>query len=279
MNEFPEPDPRFSAVMHTTFLPLCVAGDPAKGVCGLFMPAALFDRRLVPHDPDLHMHCKVCWPLFLDKEEELVQNIVWHYAREYGADENWPKLGCGCRLQAWGLPRQKSWEPRVCKLTLFDAGGDIRADFYFLAEQYPAVVHEVLSSLREFVDEAILTMKVEEFQGHIDTVVYNYPKWAPVPGIGHFPFDKHIKENPSFLTIAGWGRLFIEIAKKDMLHLGAVFAMGADMYDHPQAYALGLKAYRKASWFKEVGERYLRLFQEDMDQRFRLSPRRPGLLI
>ena len=61
------------------------------------------------------------------------------------------------------------------------------ADFYFLAEQYPAVIHEVLSSLREFVDEAILTMSVNQFQGHIDTVVYNYPKWAPVPGIGSLP--------------------------------------------------------------------------------------------
>ena len=279
MNECPETDPRFSAVMHTTFLPMCVAGDPRTGTCGFFMPAALFDRRLLPHESDLFMHCKACWPLFVDTEEELVKNIVWHYAREYGADTDWPKFGCGCRLQAWGTPGRKSWEPRVCKMIMFDAGGDIRADFYFLAEQYPAVVHEVLSSLREFVDKAILTMRVKEFQAHIDTFVYDCPEWAHVPGIGRFPFDQHLKKNPSFLTIAGWGRLFIEIAKINMDDLGAVFVMGADMYDHPQAYALGRKAYREAEWFKTMAKRHLKLFKQDMDRRFELSPRRTGQLI
>ena len=280
MNECPETDPRFSDVMHTTFAPMCVAGDPRTGTCGFFMPAALFDRRPLPDHPDkLFMHCKTCWPEVVEKEGELVKDILWHYVHEFGAGEDWPNFGCGCRLQPWSTPGRNSWEPRVCKIIMFDAGGNMTADFYFLAEQYPAVVHEVLSSLREFVDEAILTMKVEEFQGHIDTVVYNYPKWAPVPGIGHFPFDKHIKENPSFLTIAGWGRLFIEIAEKDMLHLGAVFVMGADMYDHPQDYALGRKAYREAEWFKKMAKRHLKLFKQDMDRRFELSPRRTGQLI
>ena len=71
----------------------------------------------------------------------------------------------------------------------------------------------------------------------------------------------------------------MEIAETNMDALGEVFVMGADMYDNPQAYALGQKKYREATWFKKIAERYLKWYYEDMDKRYVYSPRRPGQLI
>ena len=64
-----------------------------------------------------------------------------------------------------------------------------------------------------------------------------------------------------------------------MENLGTVYAMGADMYDHPQAYAFGKNSYPTASWFAKLAERHLHLYKQDMDARSLLEDCPRGWLI
>ena len=167
---------------------------------------------------------------------------------------------------------KKPWRADLCETILFDINGTRRATLYFLADMLPLVVHEVFESNIKRCKDAVLGMSVEEFQANICTKVYNDPRWYPegYPGlrsIGHFPLQEHLdKYNGAYLTIQGWGRLFMAIAEKDLDNLSQIFVMGADMYVTPSKYE-SRGCHPRADYFANCSKEMITRIKEEMDDR------------
>ena len=133
---------------------------------------------------------------------------------KFGEDwRAWPKIGCGAKF----VPYKKG-KSRAIELKLDDGTWEA-----FLADRLPKNLDDEIKRVHADFYKAAEKCTAAEL---IETIPVTFPMthlFKEFPGIAKYPVDQWEREGELVLDQAGWCKICLKIAEKDMTNLGMIF--------------------------------------------------------
>ena len=205
--------------------------DPTTGThcsCGLAFPAKMWEQ------PDLHrwrFACRVNWSALLQAqaqapEDPILKGWVDDMYKEYGDEENWPKIGCGATFVPW-----KKGMSMVAEVKCADGRWEA-----FVADRLPTQLDDEIKRVHAAFFLAGKKLNEEEL---LKIIPISFPMTNHLKGfksIAKYPVDEWEKRNYPCFTTKSWCKLAMMIASKDLTNLHKCFDIAKKIDDQtPEA--------------------------------------------
>ena len=193
--------------------------------CGLAYPSKLW---LQPDKTRWKWVCSLDWKELIKAQEQFPHNEdlgtwVKDLKEKYGSVENWPKIGCHANFVPW-----KTGASQVVELMA--GNGEWQS---CMAERMP---QELDDAIKGHHAKFYMAQKELTPQELLDVLPVSFPVTHNVkefPGVSNYPVDAWEDAGSPMLSVTGWIKLCVRIAKQNMVDLHTVFEVAQKL--NPEA--------------------------------------------
>ena len=194
--------------------------------CGLAFPAKLWTKKFPERPWSWKFVCKVDWQQLIKAQLELpddeqLRSWVEDMHKEYGEEENWPKIGCGSNF----VPYAKGFS-MVTEIKCPD--GQWTA---FSSDRLPPQLDDEIKKVQAAFYLAGRKLNAEELK---DIIPVSFPmtnKLKGFPFIAYYPIEEWDEAQLPCFSATSWCKLAMMTAEKDMTNLHQCFEVARKLKD------------------------------------------------
>ena len=194
--------------------------------CGLAFPAKLWSKKFPEKEWSWKFVCRVNWQELVkaqkaSPDDQQLKEWVGDMRKEYGEEDNWPKIGCGSNFVPWAKGFSMVTEIK-CPDGTWTA---------FSSDRLPTQLDDEIKKVQEKFYLAGRRLTAEQLKEIIPVSFPMTNRLKGFPFVAHYPIERWDAEQLPRFSAKSWCKLAMMTAENDMLNLHKCFEVAEKLHD------------------------------------------------